>query len=142
MEERPWPEYGILKKPITTTNIAYLLKNFLVHPKPIRFDAVTVAKGYSLKSCEDAFSRYLSDLPSQEGGQAVTRLQTNDDAALSVNRSENVTAQERLQIEAAENVTDHKRLQTANVTANDHRKALPDNDRYKSILVQVLQAFF
>jgi len=67
MEERPWPEYGKTGKPITTRQIARLLKPFGIKPVTHRF-GIDTAKGYLLESFKDSFSRYLDDLsvtPSQ-----------------------------------------------------------------------------
>ena len=56
MEERPWPEF---KKgnPITTRQIARLLKRFGIKPKTIRTSEGT-PKGYSADDLKDVFSRY------------------------------------------------------------------------------------
>jgi putative DNA primase/helicase len=66
MEERPWPEWGRQKKPITQTQLAPLLKPFDIRPKTVRLKDQTTAKGYDEADCADAFKRYLG--PSPEGG--------------------------------------------------------------------------
>ena len=58
-EERPWPEWKN-GKPITTRQIARLLKPFGIAPSTMRFGPTT-AKGYDVSQFQDAFLRYLSD---------------------------------------------------------------------------------
>ncbi len=76
MEDRPWPEYGRSRKPITTVQIARLLKRHTISPGTIRTEAGT-AKGYKLESFENVFARYLSQVSS------VTTSQANATVALS-----------------------------------------------------------
>src|SRR5262249_49368416 len=57
MEVRPWSEWKS-GKPITTRQIAKLLKPFGIEPKNIR-TLSGVPKGYSLDQFVDAFARYL-----------------------------------------------------------------------------------
>jgi len=63
MEERPWSEWGRQRKPITTHQLAKILKPFGVTPKTIRIDGDTAEgytlKGYTLDQLTDPFSRYL-----------------------------------------------------------------------------------
>ena len=86
MEDQPWPEWRDAK-PITTRQVAILLKPFGVQPRTIRIGDHT-AKGYLLASFEDAFARYLPD-------QSVTASQTLETGAcatdLSVTTSPGVT---------------------------------------------------
>ena len=56
-EDRPWPEWK-KGKPITTTQIARLLKPFDIKPKVLRLPSKQ-ARGYELEDFNDAFSRYL-----------------------------------------------------------------------------------
>lgn len=57
MEDRPWPEWRD-GRPITTRQVARLLKPFGVHPLKYRVGAET-ARGYRREDLSDAFSRYL-----------------------------------------------------------------------------------
>jgi putative DNA primase/helicase len=58
MEERPWPEYGKQRKPITPPQIARLLKPFGIRPKQVRIGTET-SKGYLYEDCQDTFARYV-----------------------------------------------------------------------------------
>ncbi len=73
MEERPWPEWSH-GRPITTRQVARLLKPFGIQPKNLRVDA-GVLKGYEKDQFDDAFARYLPDL-------SATPLQTKKDKDL------------------------------------------------------------
>jgi len=72
MEDRPWPEYGRQRKPVSATGIARLLKKFGIKPSTHRFDS-SLAKGYLKSDFEDAFLRYLPD-SNVRAVTAVTRL--------------------------------------------------------------------
>ncbi len=63
MEDRPWPEYGRSRKPITVVQIARLLRRHTISPGSIRTEAGT-PKGYKLESFENVFARYLSPFSS------------------------------------------------------------------------------
>ncbi len=76
MEDRPWPEYGRSRKPITTVQIARLLKRHTISPGTIRTEAGT-PKGYKLENFENVFARYLSWV------SAATTPQVNATAGLS-----------------------------------------------------------
>lgn len=78
MEDRPWPEYGRSNKPISTAQIARLLKGFRIAPNTIRTDTGR-AKGYYLPKFKEAFERYLSPYPPS---QSVTEGQVNVEAGL------------------------------------------------------------
>lgn len=69
IEDRPWPEWR-QGKPITSPQLARLLKPFKITSSTIRVDGKT-AKGYKLAAFEDTFARWL---PSQN----VTPSQVND----------------------------------------------------------------
>ena len=62
MDERPWPEYR-RGEPITARQLAELLKPFGIRPKQKRSAKKgrkqNPKRGYVLKDCADAFSRYL-----------------------------------------------------------------------------------
>lgn len=66
MEERPWPEWGRARKPITAMQVARLLRPFGVAPDSIKVKGEDgkerAIKGYLRKWLEDGFSRYLPDL--------------------------------------------------------------------------------
>lgn len=56
MDDRPWPAWGRLKKPITSDALARLLKPFQVRPQQIK---ALGGKGYRLADLLDAFDRYI-----------------------------------------------------------------------------------
>ncbi len=58
MEDRPWPEYGRSRKPITVVQIARLLRVHKIAPSTIRTGDLT-PKGYRLSQFNNAFARYL-----------------------------------------------------------------------------------
>jgi hypothetical protein len=63
LEERPWNAWGKLKKPMTDTDLASLLRPYRIRSSTVRGeDAIgnpERGKGYYLRSFRDAFSRYL-----------------------------------------------------------------------------------
>jgi hypothetical protein len=66
MEDRPWPEYGKRRQPITKVQLARLLAHFKVRPYDVYRTAnnrTVHARGYELKSLEPVFKRYLADVP-------------------------------------------------------------------------------
>jgi len=79
MEDRRWPEYGRAGKPISVAQIARLLKPFSISPGTVRWGDET-AKGYKLKTFQEAFLRYLPPTPPIP---AVTPAQVNATAGLS-----------------------------------------------------------
>jgi hypothetical protein len=84
MEERPWPEYGKHRKPISKIQIASLLRPFEIRPKTVRLGTLT-DKGYKLDTCQDAFQRYIS--PLDPPSQNVTPSQSNNDVVKSENQN-------------------------------------------------------
>ena len=85
MEDRPWPEWR-KEKPLTSTQLAALLKPFGVSPGTVRRGDET-GKGYRRADLEDAFTRYLDEASAP---QAVTPSQATDSA--SFNDAEAVTS--------------------------------------------------
>jgi len=77
-DDRPWAEWK-RGKPITKTSLARLLKPFKIKSKTVRFGPDT-GKGYSFKSFQDAFSRYLTPYTPF---QNVTLSQVKDSNAFS-----------------------------------------------------------
>lgn len=78
LDDRPWPELGKSRKPITKARLAVLLKPFKISPGTIRLGEgrnSPTAKGYYRSAFEDAFARY--SLPDQ----TVTPSHTNQSAA-------------------------------------------------------------
>lgn len=63
LEERPWPEWGKAKRPLTPTQLARLLRRLDIRPGTVRIGPTT-AKGYQLDWFQDAFARYLPSEPS------------------------------------------------------------------------------
>jgi hypothetical protein len=72
MEDRPWSAWGRASKPITPNQLARQLRDFKVHPHPVRDDK-EVFKGYERDDFEAIWDRYLP--PSDT--QTVTRLHPN-----------------------------------------------------------------
>jgi putative DNA primase/helicase len=60
LEERPWPEWRA-GKPITPSQLATLLRPFLVKPGTHRMPGGTLAKGYQRDHFNDVWKRYLGD---------------------------------------------------------------------------------
>jgi hypothetical protein len=78
MESRPWPEWKS-GKPITTRQLATLLKPFKIEPKNIRI-GTEIQKGYELEQFTDAFARYL---PAQSATSATTKTSKDLDDFIS-----------------------------------------------------------
>lgn len=101
IEERPWPEWAH-GKPITTRQIARLLKPFGVKPGVFRGGFQT-HRGYVLESFNDAFSRYIPD----SFVTSVTSLKDNDlEGKRSVTSPSNVTDRNSRNTLLFNNVTD------------------------------------
>ena len=64
LEERPWIAFGKLKKPMTGMGLASLLRPYGVRSRTARIDGAGLARGYFLRSFDDAFARYLTTHPS------------------------------------------------------------------------------
>ena len=63
-EDRPWPEWGRTQKPVSSAQIARLLKPFNIKPVKTRVDGYTAGtRGYTLEKLSDAFARYLPQAP-------------------------------------------------------------------------------
>jgi putative DNA primase/helicase len=60
MEERPWPEWR-QGKPLTARQLSSLLRPFGATSGTLRFANGGMAKGFTRKSLEDAFGRYVPD---------------------------------------------------------------------------------
>jgi hypothetical protein len=75
LEERPWSEWGRQGKPITTRQLAGLLRPFDIRSRNVKVSARS-PKGYHSDDFTDAWSRYLSPIPpsSQEGDLSATPL--------------------------------------------------------------------
>ena len=56
-DDRPWPEYQ-RGNPITSRQMAKLLKGFSIKPKPFNSKKEKTARGYKRKDFWDAFRRY------------------------------------------------------------------------------------
>ncbi|MGH8627781.1 MAG: DUF3631 domain-containing protein [Gammaproteobacteria bacterium] len=79
LEDRPWPEWGKSRKPITKNVLAGMLKPFKVTPGSIRI-GLEHKKGYLLKHLKGVFKRYLPETPHDQSG---TTGQVNNDASFS-----------------------------------------------------------
>ncbi|HLX95938.1 MAG TPA: DUF3631 domain-containing protein [Verrucomicrobiae bacterium] len=58
IEGRPWADYGKPRRPISSNQVANLLRGFGVSSRTVRIGDST-AKGYNVLDFSDAFSRYL-----------------------------------------------------------------------------------
>lgn len=87
-DEGAWATYN-RGKSITPRQVARLLAGYEIASKTIRIGYET-AKGFESSQFSDVFRRYLP-YPSENTDFAVTPSQPNDDAALSVTDTENVT---------------------------------------------------
>ncbi len=58
MEEKPWSAYGKKEKPISPTQLSWLLKRYKIKSGTIR-TSVGTAKGYYEKDFKDSWMRYL-----------------------------------------------------------------------------------
>jgi putative DNA primase/helicase len=76
MEDRPWPEWGKQRNPLSARQLADLLSPFGVRPKTIRVGPksgpASTPKGYAKNSFIDVFARYLPE-------QAATPPHASDD---------------------------------------------------------------
>jgi len=118
MEERPWPEWGKAGKPITTRQIARLLKPFGIKPKTLRFETST-KKGYIIDNFKDTFERYLDN-------GSVTSSQSN----------ENKDLDDNLSVTELDNVTDQKSPKPALnkdcYVVTDHNTNVEEREEYTS----------
>ena len=74
MEERPWPEWGRSRNPMTANAVARQLKPFGVRPRQLWIDGEKT-RGYEVTDLSEAFDRYLSE---NGGGQAVDPVVTKE----------------------------------------------------------------
>jgi putative DNA primase/helicase len=76
IEERPWPEYGRARKPMSAMQLARLLRPFRIRSVTIRpYDDDETVKGYRRQPIELAYTRYAESpdaavTPSQPAGKA------------------------------------------------------------------------
>ncbi len=70
IEGREWAEWGRARKPISTHQLAKLLRRFHVSPRAIRVGDET-PRGYLLADFTEAFARYLSESPSLDCNSAT-----------------------------------------------------------------------
>ncbi len=107
MEDRPWPEYGRQRNPITKSQVARILKPFKVAPTTIRRDQ-KISKGYKLSTFEDLFARYLSLEKDDNGAyppdQTVTPLQPAENKGYS--EIQTVTRESDVTVEKSRKATD------------------------------------
>lgn len=80
MDGKPWPEFK-QGKPITTNQIARLLRRFKIHSRTIRLDDAVTAKGYYLVDFDDAFSRFLPASPVSKRNM-VTTIDNDSDSSI------------------------------------------------------------
>jgi putative DNA primase/helicase len=64
MEDRPWPEWGKRRLPITKVQVARVLDVFKINPKDVRRGS-SHAKGYEREQFKEAFERYLAPIPEE-----------------------------------------------------------------------------
>jgi putative DNA primase/helicase len=103
IEDRPWPEYGRQRKPISKNQLSRLLRPFDINSASVRRGERT-GKGYKIEQFQDAFARYLSHGQNSVHTpdsriQNVTSSQARATAAFGQNQSvtidPNVTFQNR-----------------------------------------------
>ena len=82
LEERPWGDYR-RGKPITSAQLARLLKDFGIQSQSLRADA-GVCRGYYRTAFDDAFLRYLATTPSSDCYTATTRSQSGENPLFEV----------------------------------------------------------
>lgn len=70
VEGREWAEWGRARKPISTHQLAKLLRRFHVSPRVIRVGDET-PRGYLLADFTEAFARYLPESPSPDCNSAT-----------------------------------------------------------------------
>lgn len=94
IEGREWAEWGRARKPISTNQLAKLLRRFNVLPRTIKLPDGSTAKGYHREMFNEAFTRYLpqSPLPNRN---PVTIHENIDDSTF----SETSPAQDGLRVE-------------------------------------------
>jgi hypothetical protein len=59
LEDRPWPEWGKTRKPISKTQVARLLAPLSISPGTVHPPGENHAKGYKKTAFRNAFARYL-----------------------------------------------------------------------------------
>ena len=77
IEGRPWAEYGKLRLPISTNQLAALLRRFSVSSRAIRVGEHT-PRGYLRADLADAFERYLPPSPVSGCNSATTPVNIGD----------------------------------------------------------------
>jgi len=78
LDESPWGDwYG---KPLTSRNLAKLLKPYGIRSRSVRLDDGTTPKGYARKQFESAFSRYLPPNAGSIRHNATTRTTSGIEA--------------------------------------------------------------
>ena len=82
LEESPWGDYR-RGKPITSAQLARLLKDFGIQSQSLRTDA-GVCRGYYREAFDDAFLRYLATTPPSDCYTATTRSQRGDNPLFDV----------------------------------------------------------
>jgi putative DNA primase/helicase len=125
MEERPWPEYGRQRKPISPNQIARALKSFDIRPKSVRIGPET-GKGYALDDCQDAFTRYVP--PSIPPSHTVTPSHPSNGAHLRAKQT--VTSEENVTVEKSQNpasilMCDGVTVQKGGIEAEGYVNGLP-----------------
>lgn len=81
MEDRPWPEWGRARKPISQVQVGRLLTPFGIKSKKLRRLGITPGtRGYTLDDLREAFARYIP-------ARSATTPQVNKDAGSSDSRS-------------------------------------------------------
>lgn len=78
MQERPWPEWGRARKPISARGLARILGRFGIQPGHWR-DGEQTIRGYAREQFVDAWSRYLSATSGTSGtGKSLNDLDVPD----------------------------------------------------------------
>ena len=82
LEERPWGDYR-RGKPITSAQLARLLKDFGIQSQSLRTDA-GVCRGYYREAFDDPFARYLTTTIPSDCYTATTRSQSGENPLFDV----------------------------------------------------------
>lgn len=97
MEGKEWAEWGKSRKPISTNQLAKLLRRFNISPRTIKLPDGNTAKGYHREMFDEAFERYLTQSPFPKRNPVTTPENTGDLAL-----SETSPAKDGLRIENEE----------------------------------------
>src|SRR5262249_9531967 len=76
LDERPWAEWGRQRKPLSVNQLASLLRPFDIRPKNLN-EGEGRPKGYTRKTFDDAWARYLPSPPLPQDSSATPLPSSN-----------------------------------------------------------------